>query len=27
MDYHLEQINAERLIRNELTVLQEQYAV
>ena len=27
MDYHLEQINAERLIRNELTALQEQYAV
>ena len=27
MDYHLEQINAERLIRNKLTVLQEQYAV
>ncbi len=27
MDYHLEQINAERLIRNELNVLQEQYAV
>ncbi|GIT63306.1 MAG: hypothetical protein Ct9H300mP21_08520 [Pseudomonadota bacterium] len=24
MDYHLEQINAERLIRNELTALQEQ---
>jgi len=27
MDYHLEQINAERLIRNELTALQEQNAV
>ena len=27
MDYHLEQINAERLIRNQLTALQEQYAV
>ena len=27
MDYNLEQINAERLIKNELTVLQEQYAV
>ena len=27
MDYLLEQINAEHLIRNELTALQEQYAV
>ena len=27
MDCHLEQIKAERLIRNELTALQEQYAV
>ena len=27
MDNILEQINAERLIRNELTALQEQYAV
>ena len=27
MDYHLEKINAERLIRYELTALQEQYAV
>ena len=27
MDYHLEQINAERLISNKLTALQEQYAV
>ena len=27
MDYHLEQINAERLIRNELTALKEQNAV
>ena len=26
-DYHLEQINAERLIRNELTALKEQNAV
>ena len=27
IDYHVEQINAERRIRNELTALQEQYAV
>ena len=27
MDYHFEQVNVERLIKNELTVLQAQYAV
>lgn len=27
MDYHLEQVNSERIIKNELTSMQEQYAI
>lgn len=27
MDFHLEQVNNERIIKNELTLMQEQYAI
>jgi predicted RNase H-like HicB family nuclease len=27
MDYHLEQVNSERIIKNELTSMQDKYAV